>query len=85
MQETKDVTQRMDNEQKALRAEGDQRQAKLKQLQDARDVLKVGSPQYEDQNRQLITASAETKAAVADRYARLRAVFLAQMEQPAPA
>jgi cyclohexyl-isocyanide hydratase len=30
-------------------------------------------------------ASAETKAAVADRYARLRAVFLAQMEQPAPA
>jgi Skp family chaperone for outer membrane proteins len=62
MQETKDVTQRMDNEQKALRAEGDQRQAKLKQLQDARDVLKVGSPQYEDQNRQLITASAETKA-----------------------
>jgi Skp family chaperone for outer membrane proteins len=46
MQETKDLKQKIENQQKQLKAEIDARQGKVKDLQAQRDLLKPDSPQF---------------------------------------
>jgi Skp family chaperone for outer membrane proteins len=59
MQETKDLQEKIKSEGQSLKSEQDNRQNKLKELQAARDLLKVGTPQYDDANRKLMQSAIE--------------------------
>ena|ERR1700733_1460632 len=59
LQETKDLKAKMDDDGKTLQSTDAEKRQKLKDLQAARDTLKEGTPQYDDQNKQLMQASVD--------------------------
>jgi Skp family chaperone for outer membrane proteins len=59
LQETKDLKAKMDDDGKTLQATDAEKRQKLKDLQAQRDTLKEGTPQYDDMNKQLMSASVE--------------------------
>ena len=58
-QERKDLQARLDEQAKAIQAESEQRAKAIQELQKARDALAVGSPQYNERNKEVIRASVE--------------------------
>ena len=61
MAERNEMKTKLDAEIQSLGAEEQQRVQKIKELQAARDLLKQETPQWEDANRQLLTASIELR------------------------
>ena len=59
MQETKDLKQKLENDQKQLKAEVESRQGKVKDLQAQRDLLKSDSPQYAQADQAFMQAAIE--------------------------
>lgn len=57
LQETKDLKAKMENERKTLEAQEVEKKTRIKDLQSARDALKVDSPQYDEKNQELIRAA----------------------------
>jgi Skp family chaperone for outer membrane proteins len=61
MQETKDLQEKVNAELQNLQSEQTARQQKITELKQARDLLKVGTPQYDEANRKLTQAAVETE------------------------
>ena len=59
IQETKDITAKMDSERKSIEAQDQERKQKVKDLQGARDALKADAPGYEKANQDLFQAVIE--------------------------
>lgn len=59
IQETRDLKAKMENELKSLDLQRNEKQAKIRDAQTARDVLKPDSPQYEQKNRELMQMAIE--------------------------
>src|SRR5215212_10637420 len=59
IQEKKDLTAKMENDQKSLQAADVDKKTKLKDLQSAREALKPDAPQYEQANKDLMQAAVD--------------------------
>jgi len=59
MQETKDLKAKLEGDRKALEGEVQQRQQKVKDLQAARDLLKDGTPQYQEADKTFMKEAIE--------------------------
>jgi Skp family chaperone for outer membrane proteins len=59
MQETKDLKQKIENQQKQLKGEIDARQQKVKDLQAQRDLLKPDSPQFVEADKTFMKEAIE--------------------------
>src|SRR3954469_11314673 len=59
MQETKDLKQKIENQQKQLKAEIEARQGKVKDLQAQRDLLKPDSPQFVEADKEFMKQAIE--------------------------
>jgi Skp family chaperone for outer membrane proteins len=59
IQEKKDLTAKMENDQKSLQQADVDKKTKLKDLQSAREALKPDAPQYEQANKDLMQAAVD--------------------------
>ncbi|MGB7158873.1 MAG: OmpH family outer membrane protein [Tepidisphaeraceae bacterium] len=61
MKETQDIRQRLETERKALVDQEVERRKKVEELRSAMELIKPDAPQYEDANKQFVTAAIEFK------------------------
>lgn len=62
MQETKDLKQKIENDRKTLDAADQQKQQALAAKKQARDLLKVDSPEFQSRNEEYVKAAIEYRA-----------------------
>jgi Skp family chaperone for outer membrane proteins len=61
MKETQDIRQRLEAERKSLVEQEVERRKKVEELRSAMELIKPDAPQYEDANKQFVTAAIEFK------------------------